>query len=83
MQAAATESSTPAPEASAAGRATTFTGAPASGESVPGGTLMVTAYAIVWVVVLLMVVRVFQRQSALAKKVEELEADVAKSRASK
>ena len=71
----------PATSASAVeDRSTTMKGTPASNESVPGGTLLVVAYAIVWVVVLLLILRVFQRQTAVSKRVDELEADLKKKR---
>ena len=73
------------PSASSTGSATTgddrsvaFSSKDGSGEAVPGGSLMVAAYAVVWVVVLLLVVRVFQRQSAVARQLGELEADLRK-----
>jgi CcmD family protein len=61
-------------------RSTTMKGTPASGESVPGGTLLVVAYAVVWIAVLLLILRVFQRQTAVGKRVDELEADLKKKR---
>jgi CcmD family protein len=61
-------------------RSTTFKATPAGSESVPGGTLMIVAYAIVWVGVLLLILRVFNRQTAVAKRVDELEADLKKKR---
>ena len=53
---------------------------PAASESVPGGTLVVAAYAIVWIVVLLLIVLVFQKQSLVSKRVDELEAELKKKR---
>lgn len=58
-------------------RSTAFA-AKEGGEQVPGGTLMVASYAIVWLVVLLLVVRVFQRQSSVMKQIADLEDDLAK-----
>jgi CcmD family protein len=43
------------------------------GETVAGGTLLVAAYAVAWVVVLLFVVRTFRRQTAVAARLDELE----------
>ena len=53
---------------------------PAASESVPGGTLVVAAYAIVWIVVLLLIVRVFQKQTSVSQRVDELEAELKKKR---
>jgi hypothetical protein len=61
-------------------RSTSFKGTPAASESVPGGTLLVVAYVIVWVVVLLLILRVFHRQTAVIKRVEDLEAELKKKR---
>lgn len=60
--------SSPAPGASAAvgtadDRGSAFRAIDGSGESVKGGNLLVAAYAFVWVVVLVLVVRTFFRQS--------------------
>lgn len=42
-------------------------------EDVPGGTLLVVAYAIVWVLVLLYVLRLGAIQSGLGREVDRLE----------
>jgi CcmD family protein len=44
-------------------RGSAFRAIDGSGESVKGGSLLVAAYAFVWVVVLVLVVRTFFRQS--------------------
>lgn len=72
--------STSSSSESAEGRATNYKGSGPSNEAVPGGNLLIMAYALVFVVVLLMIVRVFQRQTAVSKKLDELEADLKKKR---
>lgn len=59
-------------------RSTSFTAKDGGSEGVPGGSLMVAAYAIVWLVVLLLVVRVFQRQNTIARQIADLEEDLQK-----
>jgi hypothetical protein len=61
-------------------RATSYKGVVPTNEAVPGGNLLVTAYILVFLVVLLMIIRVFQRQTAVAKKLDELEADLKKKK---
>lgn len=61
-------------------RSTSFQGKGPSNEAVPGGNLLIAAYILVFLVVLLMIVRVFQRQTAVAKKLDELEADLKKKK---
>jgi CcmD family protein len=71
----------PAPSSSTVDdRSTTMKGSPAGNDSVPGGTLVVVAYAVVWIVVLLLIVRVFQKQTAVSKRVDDLEAELKKKR---
>lgn len=53
-----------------------YKGVVPTNEAVPGGNLLIIAYILVFAVVLLMIVRVFQRQTAVAKKLDELEADL-------
>lgn len=65
----------PAPSASTPST-TMAKGAPPSNDQVPGGNLLVYAYILVLIVVLLMIIRVFQRQTTVAKKLDELEADL-------
>ncbi len=63
-------------------RATTFQSPTSSAldrETVPGGNLLVAAYAIAWLVVLIVVVRVFRRQNELAGKIALLEDAVRKA----
>lgn len=66
-----------APSAAAA-NPSTYQAQDGAGESVPGGQLLVAAYAIAWVVVLLFVVHVFRRQSAVARRVDALETQIRK-----
>lgn len=57
---------------------TSYKGIVPTNEAVPGGNLLIIAYILVFAVVLLMVIRVFQRQTVVAKKLDELEADLKK-----
>ncbi|MBI2395386.1 MAG: hypothetical protein HYV09_37800 [Deltaproteobacteria bacterium] len=59
-------------------RGTAMVGKDVSTETVPGGNLMIASYIIVWVIVLLFIVRVFQRQNEVGKKLAELESDLSK-----
>jgi len=72
----------PAPSSSSTveDRSTTMKGAPAGSDSVPGGTLVIAAYVVVWIAVLLLVIRVFHKQSAVAKRIDDLEAELKKKR---
>ncbi len=55
-------------------RATTFQAVEGNaGEHYSGATLLVSAYAVVWVVLLAWVAFVWRKQSALATRVEDLE----------
>ena len=55
-------------------RATSFVGVKgATDESVPGGTLMVIAYAVVWLFLFLYLVRMARLQASTAKKLDQLE----------
>jgi len=54
-------------------RATSFQAVHGGGESVSGGKLLIGAYAVVWVIVLLVVVRVFRKQSKTAEQIAALE----------
>jgi hypothetical protein len=59
------------------GRASSFRAVePGKEEQVDGGKLLLGAYAMVWLIVLVLVVRIFRRQSALAESVRALEAAV-------
>jgi hypothetical protein len=72
----AAESAAPAPSASNAtpdDRATSFQAVKGGGEQVPGGNLLIGAYAVIWVIMLLVVVRVFRRQSATTEQIAALE----------
>lgn len=57
---------------------TSYKGVSPTNEAVPGGNLLIIAYILVFAVVLLMIIRVFQRQTAVAKKLDELDADLEK-----
>ena len=70
----ATSASTGAPD----DRATAFRAAK-NGEAVPGGSLLIAAYAVVWVVILLIVVRTFRRQTRSAEQLDALERAIAKA----
>jgi CcmD family protein len=77
-----------APESSAGAtapedRASAFRAAQGPSEQVPGGKLLVAAYAVVWVVLLLVVIRVFRRQSAVEKQAERLEAAIKRAAGTK
>ncbi len=64
-------------EGAASERATAFravTGA--TKEHVPGGTLMVTAYALVWLLLLGLVVRIGRLQARTSREIEQLERDI-------
>jgi hypothetical protein len=54
-------------------RATSFQAVKGGGEQVPGGALLVSAYAVIWVIVLIVVVRVFHRQSMTSEQIAALE----------
>lgn len=54
-------------------RATSFQAVKGGGETIPGGTLLISAYAVIWVIVLLVVVRVFRKQSKTAEQIAALE----------
>lgn len=62
-------------------RASAFRAADAGAESVSGGALLVGAYAVILVVLVLVVMRVFLRQNGVAKRIESLEANVREARA--
>ena len=65
-----------APSASAAtpdDRATSFQAVKGGGEQVPGGNLLVGAYAVIWVIVLIVVVRVFRGQKKTSEQIAALE----------
>ena len=64
------------PATSASTPTTMAKGAPPSNDQVPGGNLLVYAYILVLIVVLLMIIRVFQRQTATSKKLDDLESQL-------
>lgn len=45
-------------------------------ESVAGGPLLIAAYAILWMIVLFLVVRIFRRQNTIAMTIEKLESSI-------
>jgi hypothetical protein len=49
-------------------------------EDVPGGPLLVSAYAVIWVFVLLMVVRVVRQQQQSQRDLARLEGQLAKAK---
>lgn len=78
------------PEASAQGaeetaaeeRATQFVGVTGpDAESVPGGALLLAAYAIVWVLLFLFLVRIRRLQQQTAEELERLSAELGASEA--
>lgn len=75
--AAATSSSAATPTADDRGSA--FRAIDGSGESVKGGNLLVAAYAFVWLVVLVLVVRTFFRQSRTEAELVRLEKQLEKA----
>lgn len=68
----ATSDETPAEE-----RAAQFVGVEGpEAESVPGGALLLAAYAIVWVLLFLFLIRMRRLQSATAEELERLSAEI-------
>lgn len=61
-------------------RASTFRAVTGQGETVPGGQLLIAAYAMVWLLVMLMIVRIFRRQNRTARDLASLEATIAQAR---
>ena len=68
---AATETS-----ASTGDRASAFRAVTGNTEKVNGGALLVVAYAFVWLVVMIVIARIFTRQTAVAAKLDALDAEV-------
>jgi hypothetical protein len=69
-------SAAPAPSASNAtpdDRATSFQAVKGGGEQVPGGNLLIGAYAVILTILFIVVVRVFRRQSKTAEQITALE----------
>lgn len=54
-------------------RATAFRAVDNTKESVAGGPLLIAAYALLWLIVLILIVRIFQRQNKMAKNLDSLE----------
>ena len=74
IDAGPTEASTSEPS----DRATAFRAAK-NGESVPGGALLIAAYAVIWMVILLVIVRTFRRQTKSAQQLAALERVIEKA----
>lgn len=60
-------------------RATSFQAVKGGGESVPGGTLLISAYAVIWIILLFVVLRVWRRQSHTAEQIAALEKTIEKA----
>ncbi|GAC1352108.1 MAG: hypothetical protein NVS3B20_25480 [Polyangiales bacterium] len=58
-------------------RASTFRAVSGEAETVPGGPLLVAAYAVIWVVLFIVIARVFLRQTEAARNLASLEAAIA------
>ena len=68
---------TAAQETPAEERAAQFVGVTGpDAETVPGGTLLVAAYAVVWVLLFLFLLRMRRLQSATAEELERLSAEI-------
>ncbi len=57
----------------AADRSSAFHAVEGPGEAVNGGKLLIAAYAFVWVVVLVLIVRTYRKQSQTAEDLDRLE----------
>jgi CcmD family protein len=82
-----TEQPVPSPSAATSAttpddRATTFRAVQGGGETVSGGKLLVSAYAVVWLIVLVLVVRVFRRQNKTESTLADLETQIRKGKKS-
>jgi hypothetical protein len=64
-------------------RATAFRAVTGNAETVNGGALLLAGYAVVLVLVIFAVARVFQRQTAVSAKLDTLEADLKRGRAAR
>jgi CcmD family protein len=77
---AGADTTTQAGETPAEERAAQFVGVTGpDAESVPGGTLLLAAYAIVWVLLFLFLVRMRRLQSQTAEELERLSAQIRES----
>jgi hypothetical protein len=75
----------PAPTTSAevGDRASAFRAVSGNAETVNGGALLLAAYAFVWIVVMIVVARIFVRQTAAAEKLDGLEAELKRATSAK
>ncbi len=81
--AAATATATPGGATSPDDRATTFQAVKGEPEHYSGETLLVSAYAVLWVIILVWVALVWRKQAALTLRLDDLERvidDAAKKR---
>jgi len=74
--AAPTVTAQPAPK----DRDTEYRATEGGGDVQSGGVLLIEAYAVVWILVFVMVVRSMRKQSTLDHRIEQLRADIAKAR---
>ena len=61
---------------SAADRSSAFHAVEGPGESVNGGKLLIAAYAFVWLIVFLLIVRTYRKQTQTAADLDRLEASL-------
>lgn len=67
-------SATPAPSTGApSDRAATFQAVEGGGEHTPGGPLLVTAYALIWVLLFGWLVAIWRKQNAISTRIAELD----------
>jgi hypothetical protein len=76
---AAAPSTATATSAETGDRATAFRAVTGNSETVNGGALLVAAYAFVWIVVMIVIARIFTRQTSVAGKLDALDAEVKKA----
>ena len=81
--ASATTAAAAAPSASSSAtpdeRATSFQAVQGGGEQVNGGTLLISEYAVVWCFVLLVVLRVYRKQTKTSEQIASLERAIEKA----
>jgi hypothetical protein len=73
--------STDAPSQGPDSRSTTFQAVPAGSEHYSGEALLVSAYAILWAILLLWVALVWRKQGSLDTRLRELEREIDKATA--
>jgi CcmD family protein len=61
------------------GRSTSFQPVTGEAEHYSGETLLVSAYALIWVILLSWVALVWRKQSALDARIDDLEREIAKA----